>query len=206
MKKILFTSLIICNLQVPALSQESFKEFIYKVTFSYDSTNISEKKTEVMTLQVSNKMSYFTSVNQLKSDSVLEKLKSSYVPGDPVNFSGRSIPRPIFNYRIIKKNDRIEYYGIVAGEKYWYEEKRNNIKWTIRADERIINNIACQKAVGSFGGRNYTAWFSTSIPLNDGPYKFDGLPGLIVKISDKKNHYVFELIDIKDFPKIKNKA
>jgi GLPGLI family protein len=59
-----------------------------------------------------------------------------------------------------------------------------------------INGYKSQKAKTSYGGRNYEAWFTTQIPIPDGPYKFCGLPGLIIKISDSKNHYVFELTDV----------
>jgi hypothetical protein len=40
------------------------------------------------------------------------------------------------------------------------------------------------------------AWFAPELPYSDGPYKFNGLPGLIVKIADTRNQYVFELLSI----------
>lgn len=49
------------------------------------------------------------------------------------------------------------------------------------------------KATVSHEGREYTAWYTTEIPIADGPYKFWGLPGLILKISDSENHYNFTL-------------
>jgi GLPGLI family protein len=52
-----------------------------------------------------------------------------------------------------------------------------------------IGNWEAQKATTEFGGRKWTAWFCEEIPLSDGPYKFKGLPGLIVKISDADNSH-----------------
>ncbi|MEG1650143.1 MAG: GLPGLI family protein, partial [Rikenellaceae bacterium] len=43
-------------------------------------------------------------------------------------------------------------------------------------------------------GREYEAWFTTEIPISEGPWKFYGLPGLIAKLHDKQKHYSFELI------------
>ena len=40
----------------------------------------------------------------------------------------------------------------------------------------------CQEAVGKFRGRNYKAYFLKDIPISNGPFKFDGLPGLILKV------------------------
>ena len=37
------------------------------------------------------------------------------------------------------------------------------------------------------------AWFAPDLPYSDGPYKFNGLPGLIVKISDTRNQFIFEM-------------
>lgn len=59
--------------------------------------------------------------------------------------------------------------------------------------DTIICNYQCLKATVSFKGRNYQAWYSPEIPISDGPYKFKGLPGLIIKIQDDKNEHCFEL-------------
>ncbi|MBC8986350.1 GLPGLI family protein [Pedobacter sp. N36a] len=55
----------------------------------------------------------------------------------------------------------------------------------------------CQKASLSFRGRDYIAWFTTDVPVNDGPWKFSGLPGLIVKIEDTKALFSFQLVGLK---------
>ncbi len=43
------------------------------------------------------------------------------------------------------------------------------------------------------------AWYTTEIPINDGPYKFFGLPGLIIKLYDEKEHYVFEMTKLERY-------
>ncbi|MCL1668789.1 GLPGLI family protein [Elizabethkingia ursingii] len=64
-------------------------------------------------------------------------------------------------------------------------------------EKREILSYPVQKATTEFGGRKWTAWFSTSLPFSDGPYKFYGLPGLILKIIDSSNNHDYELISIK---------
>ena len=59
----------------------------------------------------------------------------------------------------------------------------------------------CIKATTTWAGRNYTAWFTKEIPISDGPYKFNLLPGLIVELYDDNKHYHFELLG---FEKISN--
>ena len=50
-----------------------------------------------------------------------------------------------------------------------------------------------QKAATSFAGRDWVEWLAPEIPISDGPYKFNGLPGLIVLLHDTRNHYRFAL-------------
>lgn len=75
-------------------------------------------------------------------------------------------------------------------------EKINPHNWTITEDTCTILNYPCTKAVTTFAGRNYTAWFTQDIPLNDGPWRFYGLPGLILKIEDDKNIYRMEAVGL----------
>ncbi|MFY7844639.1 MULTISPECIES: GLPGLI family protein [Chryseobacterium] len=72
------------------------------------------------------------------------------------------------------------------------------LDWEILPEKNKIGTFDVQKAKVNYGGRNWTAWFTTEIPIQDGPYVFKGLPGFIVKISDEKNDYSFSLTEIKD--------
>ena len=54
----------------------------------------------------------------------------------------------------------------------------------------------CQRATCHWRGRDYVAWFAPDIPIRRGPWKFGGLPGLIMKIHDVDSLYVFEAVAI----------
>ena len=54
-----------------------------------------------------------------------------------------------------------------------------------------------QRAETEYGGRKWIAWFTTEIPFQDGPYVFQGLPGLILEIKDENNNFLFTLTQIK---------
>ncbi len=68
------------------------------------------------------------------------------------------------------------------------------INWKLSTDTKKVGNYNLQKATTSFGGRNWVAWFNTDINLNEGPYKFRGLPGLIFEIADVQNSFNFNLV------------
>ncbi|AZA86943.1 GLPGLI family protein [Chryseobacterium shandongense] len=72
-----------------------------------------------------------------------------------------------------------------------------NLKWNIYSEKKKIGIYNCQKAKTAYGDREWTAWFTNDIPVNDGPYIFHDLPGLIITITDNDEDYNFNLIQIK---------
>ena len=77
-----------------------------------------------------------------------------------------------------------------------YTEDMDIFKWELMDEFSEILDYKVQKASTHYGGRDWIAWFSSELPYNDGPYKFCGLPGLILKLHDTKEHYVFEAVTI----------
>ncbi len=71
-----------------------------------------------------------------------------------------------------------------------------SFQWDIKTDTLTILGYLCQKASTTFRGRTYDAWFTSDIPVNDGPWKFYGLPGLILKVNDTENIFSFEIIGL----------
>lgn len=95
--------------------------------------------------------------------------------------------------------ENITYKSIQTVYRDIYSIKiSESFDWELLPEKSRIANFNVQKAKINYGGRNWIAWFTTEIPIQDGPYVFKGLPGLIVKISDEKNDYSFSLTEIKD--------
>ncbi|PQJ79475.1 GLPGLI family protein [Polaribacter porphyrae] len=82
-------------------------------------------------------------------------------------------------------------------------EKAKKIKWEITQEFKMISGFKAQKATCLFRGRNYSAWFTKKIPIKYGPWKLNGLPGLILNVSDDKNEVAFNVTKI-EIPNIKN--
>jgi GLPGLI family protein len=76
------------------------------------------------------------------------------------------------------------------------EDSITNLDWKIGKEKKKIGNLDCQKAQIDFRGRHYIAWFTLEIPVSNGPWKFQGLPGLIIEVSDTLKQVKFELLEI----------
>lgn len=65
------------------------------------------------------------------------------------------------------------------------------IKWQITTEKKSIGTFICQKATARFRGRNYISWFTMDIPVSNGPWKLQGLPGLILEATDEAGEIQF---------------
>lgn len=71
------------------------------------------------------------------------------------------------------------------------------IKWQLVDGEKDILGFNCKKAQCEFRGRSYVVWYTPEIPSQSGPWKFSGLPGLILEANDSKdihNYYSRRII------------
>jgi GLPGLI family protein len=178
--------------------------FVYQVTMKPDASNKSDVKTENAYLDISAEKSVFYSENRIKRDSILQKAFQSGGGRGSVDRNQMEGLRSIINYSIEKdkKNQKTFFKDRIGRDNYSYEEDRP-INWKISSETMKIGEYKVQKAETDFGGRKWTAWFTTDLPYQDGPYKFGGLPGLIVKVEDDKGEYSFDLMKnykIADFP------
>ncbi|MFO7746122.1 MAG: GLPGLI family protein [Psychroflexus sp.] len=205
MKRIFFLLLVIVSIQ--AISQSELKDFTanfevtYRLEYISDSTNLDKKSTEDFYLFVGEHTSKFISVNKRIGDSITKKMVENF--NGSINLSNKNIPKTKFS-EVIYKNyhtNQLFFVGRIGSDKFLYEEDIQPYTWDIKEKKKVINNFKVQKAITKFGGREYTAWFTEEIPIPQGPYKFDGLPGLIVEIEDSESHYSYQLISFKDLDK-----
>lgn len=95
--------------------------------------------------------------------------------------------------------DTLSEWAIMPMGQEWpqrYDEKWVGQEWTLQSDTDTFLGYPCQRAACHWRGRDYIAWFAPDIPIRRGPWKFGGLPGLILKIYDVDNLYIFEAVAI----------
>ena len=73
-----------------------------------------------------------------------------------------------------------------------YEEPLPQFEWELMEAVDTVAGYACSSAKTIFRGREWIVWFTMEIPIGAGPWKFNGLPGLILKAQDDKMDYIWE--------------
>lgn len=176
--------------------------YIYETSVNPDSINLVRMKNERTFLDIKGDKSLFISENKLLKDSLLTTFKLENKENrkkEDRDFAKQGIRKQFeptfFEYYITKSisGQKVYYHDKVGGKQIYYQEDRP-LKWEITNTKDNQNGYPAQKAVVSFGGRVWTAWFTKDISISDGPYKFYGLPGLIVKLEDDKGDYKFDLV------------
>ncbi len=83
------------------------------------------------------------------------------------------------------------------GECCYYDEPFSEIDWVIAEDStKTILDYQCVMATADYHGRNWTVWFTPEIPMQDGPWKFCGLPRLIMEASEPSGLHSFTVTGI----------
>lgn len=175
------------------------KRFIYEYRFIPDSTNLEDVKTEMMFLDTNKQGSKYYSYTVFNSDSLMKAdLERQLKATGSINIKS-DMRKGDVRYSVTKTypDYKINLHRRLSMDAYNISDDRK-INWKISSEKEKIGEWNAQKAEADFAGRHWIAWFSTEIPIQDGPYKFHGLPGLIVKIEDKTGSHKMELRGIKN--------
>ena len=195
MKKLLVNFFLIVGIVTFAQN----KRFIYEYKFIPDSTNVDDVKTEMMFLDTTKDGSKYYSYTVFNSDSIMKvDLEKQLAATGSINVKS-DMQKGSVRYSVTKTypDYKINLHRRLGMDAYNISDDRK-INWKILPEKEKIGEWNAQKAEADFAGRHWTAWFSTEIPIQDGPYKFRGLPGLIVKIEDKTGSHKMELKGIKN--------
>jgi GLPGLI family protein len=172
----------------------------YRLTYQPDSTD-STKRSDIFYLLLGKTLSKFQSRGEQAADSLLAIFNAMPFNSENLELMDKQMvhmPHSRFHYTIYKKagSEHVYFDDRIVTTHYRYEEPAGSLTWTITPITATVTGYACQRATTSYGGRQWEAWFTREVPVSEGPYKFYGLPGFIVKVADTRQHYVFELAQL----------
>ena len=166
----------------------------YRVIIVNDVGNRGDKVEDIQILEIGDRFSKTYSKLRFEADSIYTSLRSRGAHATP-SFRKNISSFVVYNH-LPSQHLTVLHRLFGSPGVYYYIEPIPAINWQITNERKRILSYNSQKAVGTFRGRTYEAWFTPDIPIQIGPYKFGGLPGLILAIRDTQNHYVFTAISV----------
>lgn len=104
------------------------------------------------------------------------------------------VPNRAVSMYVFKNFDKedVTVYDDYSDQFAVYHEPFSEMQWEVVADStKTILGYECMMARTAYHGRDWTAWFSPEIPVQDGPWKFAGLPGLILMATESQGMHSF---------------
>ena len=198
-KLFLFTVLLSCLFETTYAQRTLIDTVRYRFHYATKETTTEGKKpfSDEINVDIGDKVTYCYSRweedNDLLYDSIMAK------GGNANDFLAAEGPISMFGERVIKNYPSKGNLTVTCtlGDDFVYNELVMKKKWNLTPGDTTIVGYKCKKAICNFRGRDWTAWYTLDIPISDGPWKIDGLPGMLLKAEDSKGQFSFECFQIK---------
>lgn len=176
----------------------AYLECQYAYSYAQDTLHLEKRKEDRMLLLIGKTASKFYSYATAMADSARKADFAKNLGQDQV-LANMNKYRGGVSELIYKSNESLFTIDKLVKDYFRVDEPLPDFGWMV-VDEDAMNILGypCRKATCRFRGRSYIAWFTTAIAVSNGPWKFSGLPGLIMKIQDTANHYNWEIVGIKN--------
>jgi GLPGLI family protein len=166
----------------------------YKFSHIRDTNNRANPYTENMALFLGKNSSAYKSYDAQLENALFKKQVQEQMTNSPdgnirINRHSSASATQYYQFPGEKKLVRKERLII---NSYLIEETLPLITWKISGDTASFGGLLCQKGTTHFKGRDYTAWFCPDMPFHAGPWKLNGLPGVILDAYDAKKEVVFQ--------------
>lgn len=149
---------------------------------------------ETLRLDIGRQVSRFYSYTAFVADSVLSAdlangASSELIAQHANQYHSQWSEQTFKNYPAGRVTTLDELAGDIS--RLRCEEPAEKPRWTLTQDTLTLLGYRCTRATTQFKGRQWSAWYTTDIPVSEGPWKLCGLPGLILKAEDDEGHYRF---------------
>ncbi len=199
MKKTILLTATICLATLPSWGQKkkanNLKTDQYECLYSYQVKNAKGNTDETSTiLQIEKNEAYFTDYTAFQADSAAFANAPDKVQQQ---FKERVMKNDLFFDQTVFQStgaNKMTVYSIITPNYYTYSEPLHPVTWSLSEKTDTVCGYVCKTATGEYGGRKWEVWYAPKIPAAFGPWKFCGLPGLVMKATDTAHIHQFTAI------------
>ena len=164
----------------------------YEVRQEFDRSNIKQTsaRMEEMLVNSENKRYYFELfVNATNSNfTEIERINNEQGRGISVGLLSNvsSNIYKDFNSKELYENNKMK-------PKLFIKDSIQTFPWVLSKEESTILGYKVRKATYTNNNQTVEAWYAPDLPFRDGPSRFNGLPGLILKIKFKMPYLIVDV-------------
>ncbi|GAB4132616.1 MAG: hypothetical protein OHK0045_24510 [Raineya sp.] len=198
MKKVLFL-LIGFHFVYATLAQKSKESknkgkvtYLVVTDFKHKDTSQAPKITNMNATEAQLYFNEYESVFIIGENTPTQEVKGKDRNGNEITTNLKLGSKEGFKFYKNLKNNQLISTEAIFDKVFVILDTLKGISWNINFDKvKQIGNLTCTEATANYRGRKYTAWFTTQIPISQGPWKLYGLPGLILEAYDSTRQVNF---------------
>lgn len=169
-------------------TQEADDHAELSVTYEVVAQQVEEvkrKDKDLMRLDIGEHASQFRSV-------IIEwVLDNGLIYGSPTSLNHPFKGYTWLEYQVVKNLPKAGYMYFTHGRISTCDKINGLFEWQLLEGDTVICNYPCKKAKTKFRGRTWTVWYTPLLPYSDGPWKFCGLPGLVLEAHEAEGKLAF---------------
>lgn len=193
----LITSIIVCFAAIAAMAQTAEIEVSYtSLSPSMRTGNVDVKNQFVLLANASESKFFSPRTEYIDSLNSTPEGRAAYQEMSRNAFLGGKmdqLPTKDGGYYVVKNftDNTLRYYDTAGLDKFFYDETPEEWTWQVCDSTKEVLGYECIGAKTDYHGRIWTVWFSPEIPVQNGPWKLEGLPGLILEAVSDDGMYSF---------------
>lgn len=170
---------------------------VTRLKFVYEQTEVdtllSRSETVPCMLHVGERYTHYEDYRRFQQDSVCQTLNWEITYGKSEEVYNMYPSDMRWDCLYDMRDGRYRVNDAYSFDLYTYEDSTAQFDWTLQPDTVTVCGYVCRKAEATFRGIRWTAWYAPDIPIPAGPWKLNGLPGLILWAYDDKGTHDMKL-------------
>ena len=171
---------------------------VFKVNYIYTFKDAKERKsgTDEMVLEIGRQYTAFHSRWKVERSRIYQQYRHETTDQQLARTANMPRSKTFYSFYTDYPEKGVTTTSYNSFNIFECEERIEPIDWKYLDGDSVILGHDCLKAEGIFRGHKWTVWFTPDVPMEYGPWKLRGLPGLILYAEHDSGFFKYEAIEL----------